>query len=445
MAILDGSIANTALPTIASELHTSAAASIWVVNAFNLAVTMSLLTFASLGDSVGYSRMYTIGLAIFTAGSLACALSHTLPILIASRALQGLGAAAVMANGPAIYRQIFPHDQLGRALGLSGVIVATSSAAGPTIGGTILAVAAWPWIFAINVPLGIFAVLFSRRALPREPGSGGRLDPASVALSALALGSLIFAFDGFARRTSLVSIALEAALGVLCATFFIRRSLALPRPLIAIDLFTKGTFTLATLTALCTYIAQGLAYVSLPFFFQSALGRTPFESGLLLTSWPLAVACIAPIAGRLSDRYPAGILSTIGLSILSLGLGLYAVMPAQPSVLSIVVHGAICGIGFGFFQSPNNRSLIGSAPRAKSGSASGVLATVRLSGQTIGAAVVGIVFATLGADAAHGSALEHTVRTATPIGLWIACGSAATGAVLSGLRLGARQVAAPQG
>jgi DHA2 family multidrug resistance protein-like MFS transporter len=342
-------------------------------------------------------------------------------MLIASRALQGVGSAAVMAVGPAIYRQIYPHHQLGRALGLSAVIVATSSAAGPTIGGTILAIAAWPWIFAINVPLGIFAVLFSRRALPREPGSGGRLDPASAVLSALALGSLIFALDGFARRTSLTSITMEAAVGVLCAIFFIRRSLALPRPLIAI------------------------AYVSLPFFFQSALGRTPFESGLLLTSWPLAVACIAPIAGRLSDRYPAGILSTIGLSIFSLGLGLYAAMPAHPSAVAIIVHGAICGIGFGFFQSPNNRSLIGSAPRAKSGSASGVLATVRLTGQTIGAAIVGIVFGTLGAHAAHGSTLELTVRTATPIGLWIACGSAATGAILSGLRLGARQVAAPQG
>jgi len=445
MAILDGSVANTALPTIANELHTSATASIWVVNAFSLAVTMSLLTFASLGDSVGYSRMYTIGLAVFTAGSLACALSHSLPMLIASRALQGVGSAAVMAVGPAIYRQIYPQHQLGRALGLSGVIVATSSAAGPTIGGTILAIAAWPWIFAINVPLGIFAVLFSRRALPREPGSGGRLDPASAALSALALGSLIFAFDGFARRTSLTSIAIEAAVGVVCAIFFIRRSLALSRPLIAIDLFTKGTFTLASLTALCTYVAQGLAYVSLPFFFQSALGRTPFESGLLLTSWPLAVACIAPIAGRLSDRYPAGILSTIGLSIFSLGLGLYAAMPAHPSAVAIIVHGAICGIGFGFFQSPNNRSLIGSAPRAKSGSASGVLATVRLTGQTIGAAIVGIVFGTLGADAAHGTALELTVRTATPIGLWIACGSAATGAIISGLRLGVRQGAEPQG
>jgi len=444
MAILDGSVANTALPTLARELHTSAAESIWVVNAFNLAVTMSLLTFASLGDALGYSRVYTIGLTIFTLGSLSCALSPTLPILIASRALQGLGSAAVMAVGPAIYRQIYPHDQLGRALGLSGVIVATSSAAGPTIGGTILAVAPWPWIFAINVPLGIFAVLFSRRALPREGGTGGRIDPASVVLSALGLGSTIFAIDGFARQTPLAIVALEAALGGACTLLFVRRSLRLPRPLIAFDLFSQGTFSLATLTALCTYVAQGLAFISLPFFFQSGLGRTPFQSGLLLTSWPLAVACIAPIAGRLSDRYPAGILSTIGLAILASGLALYAAMGAHPSAFAIVVHGAICGIGFGFFQSPNNRSLIGSAPRAKSGSAAGILATVRLSGQTLGVALVGIIFGTLGASLSPGGAIEMTARGATPIALWIACAFAATGGVLSGLRLGHRQVAASE-
>ena len=445
MSILDGSVANTALPTIVRELHTTAADSIWVVNAFNLAVTMSLLTFAALGDSFGYSRMYTIGLIVFTVASLCCALSPTLPILVASRALQGIGSAAIMATGPAIYRQIFPHRQLGRALGLSGVIVATSSAAGPTIGGSILAVAAWPWIFAVNVPVGIFAVLFSRRALPREPGTGNRLDPASVALSAFALGGSIFAIDGFARQTPIAIILAEGTVGALCAVLFIRRSLRIDRPLIAVDLFAKGTFSLATLTALCTYIAQGLAYVSLPFYFQSVLGSTAFGSGLLLTSWPLAVACIAPIAGRLSDRYPAGVLSTIGLAIFAVGLAMFASMPAHPSVVAILVNGAVCGIGFGFFQSPNNRSLLGAAPRMQSGSAVGVLATVRLTGQTLGAAVVSIVFASIAVSLVHGTSIEFTVRSATPIVLWIACASAVTGALLSGLRLGVRQVAAPQG
>lgn len=402
MAVLDGSIANTALPTIARELHTTAAQSIWVVNGFQLAVTMTLLTYASLGDSRGVSFVYRLGIIVFTVGSLACALSRSLPLLIASRVLQGVGAAALMAVGPALYRQIFPSRELGKALGISAVIVATSAAAGPTIGGSLLAIAPWPWLFAVNVPLGIFDALYSVRMLPNAGGTGKSLDLPSAVMSALGFGSLIFGIDGFARRESLPIITGEIGFGLLCGIMFVRRQLRLRSPMLAVDLFAKPTFALASVTSALTYIAQGLTYVSLPFFFQAVLGRTPFESGLLLTAWPLSVAFAAPIAGRLSDRYPAGILATIGLTIMAAGLALYAALPQQPTVAEIVLRSLICGIGFGFFQAPNNRELIGSAPRHKTGSAAGVLASMRLTGQTTGAALVAIVFGTVGAAVAVG-------------------------------------------
>ena len=436
MAVLDGSIANTALPTIARELHTTAAQSIWVVNGFQLAVTMTLLTYASLGDSRGVSFVYRLGIIVFTVGSLACALSRSLPLLIASRVLQGVGAAALMAVGPALYRQIFPSRELGKALGISAVIVATSAAAGPTIGGSLLAIAPWPWLFAVNVPLGIFDALYSVRMLPNAGGTGKSLDLPSAVMSALGFGSLIFGIDGFARRESLPIITGEIGFGLLCGIMFVRRQLRLRSPMLAVDLFAKPTFALASVTSALTYIAQGLTYVSLPFFFQAVLGRTPFESGLLLTAWPLSVAFAAPIAGRLSDRYPAGILATIGLTIMAAGLALYAALPQQPTVAEIVLRSLICGIGFGFFQAPNNRELIGSAPRHKTGSAAGVLASMRLTGQTTGAALVAIVFGTVGAAVAVGGEhVETVVRIATPITLWIACGSAGLGAVASGFRL----------
>jgi DHA2 family multidrug resistance protein-like MFS transporter len=436
MAVLDGSIANTALPTIARELHTSAAQSIWVVNGFQLAVTMTILTYASLGDSRGVSFVYRLGIVVFTIGSLACALSRSLPLLIASRVLQGVGAAALMAVGPALYRQIFPPRELGKALGISAVIVATSAAAGPTIGGSLLAIAPWPWLFAVNVPLGIFDAVYSVRMLPNQGGTGKSLDPASMVLSALGFGSLIFGIDGFARHDALAVIGLEIGFGIGCGVAFVRRQLGLRTPMLAVDLFAKPTFALASVTSALTYIAQGLAFVSLPFFFQTVLGRTPFESGLLLTSWPLSVALAAPVAGRLSDRYPAGILSTIGLTIMTAGLALYAALPQQPTIVEIVVRGLICGIGFGFFQAPNNRELIGSAPRSKTGSAAGVLASMRLTGQTTGAALVAIVFGTVGAAvAAGGEHVETVVLIATPVTLWIACASAGCGAIASGFRL----------
>lgn len=436
MSVIDGTIANTALPTIARELHTTAAESIWVVNGFQLAVTMTLLTFASLGDSRGSTFVYRFGIVVFTIGSLACALSHSLPMLVAARIVQGVGGAALMAVGPALYRMIFPSNQMGRALGLSGVIVATSSAAGPTLGGTILHFAAWPWLFAVNVPLGIFDAIFAARALPAAEGTGNRIDIPSVLVSALGFGALIYGVDGFARHESGFFIAVELGLAALATYVFIRRQRALPNPMLAIDLFGMPIFALATLTSLGTYVAQGLAYVALPFFFQSALGRSPFESGLLLTSWPLCTALIAPIAGRLSDRYPASILSTIGLAVMATGLGLYATLPAHPSTIEIVVRGAICGLGFGFFQSPNNRDLVGSAPRTKIASAAGVLAGVRLTGQTLGAALVAIVFATIGATLAGAGAHFATVaRSATPLALWLACASTTIAMLASASRI----------
>jgi DHA2 family multidrug resistance protein-like MFS transporter len=436
MAVLDGSIANTALPTIARELHTSAAQSIWVVNGFQLAVTMALLTAASFGDARGSSVVYRVGIVVFTIGSLLCALAHDLTFLVVARVIQGIGAAGLMAVGPALYRQIFPREKLGQALGISAVIVATSAAAGPTIGGAILRIAPWPWLFLINVPLGFFDAIFSLRALPNEAGTNARIDVSSVLLSAVAFGSLIYGIDGFARHEAALAIALEIGIGIAASVLFVRRELRLPRPLIAIDLFRSPAFALSSLTATATYMAQGLAFVALPFFFQTVLGRTPFESGLLLTSWPLTVAIIAPIAGRLSDRYPAGVLATIGLTVFAIGNALYAMLPAHPSTLEIVFHGAICGIGFGFFQSPNNRELIGSAPRAKSSSAGGILAVSRVTGQTVGAALVAIVFGAIAATFAGSSEpIADIVRIATPTALWIACGCATFGAIASALRL----------
>ena len=437
MATLDGSIANTALPTIARELHATPAESIWVVNGFQLAVTVSLLSFASLGDSRGISFVYRIGIIIFTIGSLLCALAHNLSFLIGARVLQGIGGAALMAIGPALYREIFPQKDLGKALGLSAVIVATGAAAGPTVGGTLLHFTTWPWLFAINVPLGIFDIFFSR-SLPSTRGTHARLDLPSIVLSAVGFGAIIYGIDGFARHEDLWIIASEVVIGLIAGVLFVQRSrrLADAAPLIAIDLFANPTFSLASITSTATYVAQGLAYVSLPYFFQTALGKSPFESGLLLSSWPLAVVVVAPIAGRLSDRYPAGILSTIGLAILALGLGLYATLPAHPSTVEILFHGMICGIGFGFFHSPNNRELVGSAPRNKTGSAAGILACARLTGQTVGAAAVAIVFgavtATVTAGSTHAAAI---VLAATPIALWAACSSATLATIASASRL----------
>jgi DHA2 family multidrug resistance protein-like MFS transporter len=434
MAVLDGTIANTALPAIARDVGASPAASIWVVNGFQLAVAASLLAFAALGRLRGPSRVYRAGVLVFIAGSLACAVARSLPLLVAARVLQGLGASAIMAISPAILREVFPRAQLGRALGLHALVVATSSAAGPALGGFILAVLPWPWLFAINVPFGLLNVALNR-ALPKEARSRGWLDMPSVVTSALGFALTIWGLDGFARHEPGWTIAARLVAGIAASVVFVRRQFALPRPMIDLDLFTIAAFASAGATSFATFTAQGLAFIALPFFFQETLGQTPLQSGLLLTSWPLAVAVVAPLAGRLSERVPVGILATAGLAVFTTGLALYATLPADPTTADIVLRGIVCGLGFGFFQSPNNRELIGSAPREKSTSASGLLAAMRVSGQTLGAALVAIVFGAVGASMAAGATAGDVVAHAAPAVLWLACGCAAAATLASGVRL----------
>ena len=437
MAVLDGSVANTALPRIARDLHASPAAAIWVVNVFQLAVTMSLLAFAALGQRRGPVRVYRLGIVVFVIGSLLCALARSLPFLILARIAQGFGASAIMAIGPALLREIFPRRELGRALGINAVVVATSAAAGPTLGGIVLAIAPWPWLFALNVPFGLANVLLGR-ALPPGAARAGRIDAASILTSAFGFSLTIWGLDGFARAEPDWSIALRLVAGLGSLAWFVRQQFVMPQPMIALDLFKISAFSFAGATSFATFTAQGIAFVALPFFFQETLGRTPLESGLLLTAWPLSIAIVAPLAGRLSDRYPVGVLATAGLAVLTLGLGLYAHLSIDMPTWTIVAHGIVCGLGFGFFQSPNNRELIGSAPREKSASAAGLLAVIRVGGQTVGVSLVAIVFGAFGASLATAGAAREAVLHAAPPTLWLACACAGIATLASGLRLLAR-------
>lgn len=422
MAVLDGAIANVALPTIARDLHTNAAFSIWVVNAYQLAVTISLLPLASFGDIIGYRRVYLAGLALFTLASLACALSHTLTLLALSRVVQGFGAAGIMSVNTALIRFIYPQRMLGRGIGINAVVVAISSAIGPTIAGGILSIAQWPWLFAVNVPLGIMAVTIGSRALPKTPRAAHGFDLAGAVLSAAAFGFLIGGIDAGGHGQNSVLIAAELALAFGCGTLLVMRERGSPGPLFPVDLLRIPIFRLSVATSICSFIAQMLAFVSLPFHLQQQFGYSAVEVGLLITPWPLAIAVAAPVAGRLADRYPVGLLGGLGLLIFAAGLLALALLPQHPGPGDIVWRMVICGVGFGFFQSPNNRALLSSAPRHRSGGASGMLGTARLLGQTVGAALVALLFGQF--------ALQ-----ATSYALLIAAGFALAAACVSSLRL----------
>jgi DHA2 family multidrug resistance protein-like MFS transporter len=392
LTVVGSSIANVALPSIARDLHTTQAASIWVPNAFQLAISVTLLPIASLGEILGYRRVYWVGLAVFTLASLGCALSDSLTTLIIGRVVQGIGASGVMAVSPALVRFIYPKHMFGRGIGLNVLTVGISSVIGPSLAAAILSVASWQFLFAINVPIGVLA-LVGAPSLPLTGRSGHGFDVTSAVLNALAVGLLIIGVDGIARGDGALLVA-GLLLGAGASGYaLVRRERDKPAPLLPLDLLRIPLFALSTATSLCSYTALMAAFVTLPFYLQDTLGRSQVETGLLLTPWPLVMALIAPLGGRFADRYPAGVLCGIGLLILAAGLLLLALMPAQPTALDIIWRMVVCGIGFGFFQVPNNRALIMAAPAHRSGGASGMLATARNLGMTIGAALAALALA----------------------------------------------------
>lgn len=403
MAVLDGAIANVALPTIATDLNASPASSIWIVNAYQIAIVIALLPLSFLGDMVGYRRIYKIGLVVFTITSLICALSRSLEMLTLARVAQGLGGAALMSVNTALIRLIYPKRQLGRGMGINSFVVAVSSAAGPTIAAAILSLASWQWLFLINVPLGIISIFLAMRFLPPNSSASKitRFDLPSAMMNALTFGLLITALGGFAQGQSGYLVLAEVITMLIIGFFFVRRQLRMPVPLLPVDLLRIPIFSLSICTSICSFCAQMLAMVSLPFFLQTVIGRSEVETGLLLTPWPLATMVMAPLAGYLIEKAHAGLLGAMGLLIMACGLFGLALLPSSPSDLDIIWRMALCGAGFGLFQSPNNHTIVSSAPGHRSGGASGMLGTARLLGQSSGAALVALLFNLAGNSGTH--------------------------------------------
>jgi DHA2 family multidrug resistance protein-like MFS transporter len=422
MASLDTAIANIALPTIAADLNVSPADVVWVVNVYQIALVATLLPLGALGEIVGHQRIYLGGLLLFTIASLGCALAWSLPSLLIARVLQGLGASGLMSVNSALIRFVYPSRMLGRGFGHNALVVGTAFTFGPTIASGILALGTWPWLFAVNIPFGLVAIAIGMRTLPSTPRAAHTFDFLGAALAAACLGLVILGVGSAAHKASIGLVSAELVSGIVLGLILIRRQADHPAPMLPIDLFRTPMFALSAATSVYAFAIQGLAFVSLPFYFEDILHRTQVETGFFMTPWPLVVAFMAPVGGRLSDRHPAGLLGGLGLVLLGIGMVLLATLPASPGILNIVWRMAICGLGFGFFQTPNLRAIMSSAPAGRSGGASGIVATARLTGQTTGAALAALCFALAGRDGAT-------------LALALGAGFAAVGAVMSFLRL----------
>lgn len=422
LAVLDGAIANVALPSIAQDLQASSAASIWIVNAYQIAIVVALLPLASLGEIVGYRRVSQAGLAVFTLASIACVFANSIETLSLARVVQGFGAAGIMSVNGALVRYTYPQRLLGRAVGINAVIVSLAAAAGPTIASAILAVGHWRWLFALNVPIGLLAVSLAGFTLPHNRLQPRKLNWVGAALNAAAFGLLITGLQSLAHgEAAVLGFGLTGA-GLAAGILLIRHERSRISPLIPLDLLARPMFSLSVATSIISFTAQMMAFVALPFFLQGTLGLTAVETGLLMTPWPLATMIAAPLAGHLSDRYSAGVLGAIGLSLFACGLMALSFLKADSSHFDIVWRMALCGAGFGFFQSPNNRAMLSEAPKDRAGAAGGTLGMARVVGQSLGAVVVAFLL-----SAAPINGVGH--------GFQIAAVTALFGAVMSGSRV----------
>lgn len=394
MGVLDGTVMNVALPTLSKDFGVTPSDIIWVVNAYQLVVTMMLLGFAAIGDVFGYRRVFLFGVSVFVTASAMCAMSSSFEMMVASRVLQGIGGACTMSINTALLRLIFPPNRLGRVMATNAVIVAVTAASGPALGGAILAVGHWSWIFLMNIPLGLAALVIGWKLLPHNPPSKTprTLDGQSVVLNAVFFGLLIYTIEQMAHDGFSTLLVLQGIVTIVIGVAYIRRQLQIPMPILPVDLFRIPIFSLSIGCSIACFTAQMLTLVSLPFFMQHSLGLSVAQTGLLLTPWPLATTLTAPIAGRLIERIHPGILGGAGMTIFALGLCMLATLGEISGHWDLIWRMAVCGIGIGLFQTPNNVTITTSAPIQRSGGASGMLGTARVLGQTLGTAMVAVLF-----------------------------------------------------
>lgn len=395
MTVLDVTVVNVALPILAEKFHMSNSASVWIVTIYQLVITMLLLPVSSIGDLHSYKRTFLTGVVVFTLASACCAASQNFTMLVVSRAIQGIGAACVMGVNIALVRLIYPREILGRGMALNAMCIAIATAAGPTIAGAILSITSWHWLFLINVPLGIAAFIIGFKLLPQNPpvDHKPRFDRVSAIENMVVFGLIFFALGNFTHKGDLALSGVLLAVGLVVGYFYLRRQFGHEQPLLPVDLFKNSMYTMSIITSVCSFIAQNMAMIALPFLYLNSYHFNAITTGLLMTPWPLATMVVSPVAARYVERHNPGAVAALGMCVFIAGVILLLFTGTHPEEWNIAWRMAVCGVGFGMFQTPNNIVMVMATPVNRSGGAGGMQSTARLVGQTLGATIVSSVFA----------------------------------------------------
>lgn len=387
LVVLDAGLVSVALPTIAGSLGAAPANAILIVSAYQTALVIGLLPCAHLAERLGYRRLFIGGLALFSAASVACAVACTLPMLVAARVAQGLGGAAIMALGIALLRLALGPERLGKAIGWNALTVALCSAGAPIIGAFLLSIAPWPWLFLFKLPIAGVA-LAAALALTEAEGAPTPIDAPGIALHASVAAAILVA-AGMAAGQPMAALLLAGVAAMLAAAL-IARQRSRAAPLWPIDLLALRPFRVSVIASICCFTAQSAGLLALPLYLQLGLGRGPLAAGLVLSCWPLTVAVTSVVANRMAERYGSAALCVAG----GLGLGCGLLLSGLvPGIAPLAMGAALSGLGFGLFQVPNNRTLFLTVPAERSAAAGGMQGSARLIGQTMGALLMGFLFA----------------------------------------------------
>ena len=436
MSAMGGSAIYAILPVITRAFDADVAAIEWVLTVYLLVTSTMLLSFGRLGDLYGHRRVYLRGFAVLLAASALCGVAPNVPVLIAARAVQALGAAMVFANGPAILTRSVPPSRRGRALGMQAGMTYLGLTAGPSVGGWLATLWGWRSVFYTNLPVGLLAVALSLRFLPRDAPAKRHepFDLRGAALFTLGLGTLLVALNqghawGWASAPALAAF---AAAVVLLAGFVVVEKID-RAPMLDLSLFRSRAFSAAAASAILNYVAVNSILFLLPFYLMQGRGLSPARAGMVLTTQPIVMAIVAPLSGALSDRIGSRALATSGMAILTLGLvGLAQLGPASP-LTHVALALVVTGLGTGIFGSPNNNALMGAAPRHRQGIAGGLLACARNTGMVLGIGLAGAIFTTVLARAPAAIETDAVFR-AVDAALLTAAGIALVGAITSAVR-----------
>lgn len=389
MTTLDSSIVNVALPTMSRELGTTMAGIEWVVTSYLITICATILLFGRLGDIVGKSKVFKIGIGVFTLGSLFCGLSNSLIMLILSRIIQAIGAGAAMATNQGIITETFPQTKRGRALGMTGTAVALGTMVGPTLGGLIVSVAPWEYIFLINIPIGILVYIGVLKVLNFKKIT--EKVPFDIKGTFLFMISIIMLFTSinFGQSIGYTNPIIMGAfvLSLVLLFIFIKVEQKIISPMLDINIFKNKLFSLSIFCGFTSFVSIGAINIILPFYYQDVLKLTPSSAGFMMTVSPIILSIVAPISGHLSDKLGSEKISCIGLSILTIGIFSLTIFNQYTSLIIVAIFVGLVSLGSGIFQSPNNSLIMSTVDKTKLGIAGSVNGLVRNLGTTTGIAL----------------------------------------------------------